>query len=194
MCYRSESGFASPSITLGGTKDGLPWPTQVGTKSDILDVHFSDLNEEKRAQTGAFYAIFSFHSRGDREIFDRNSSRYSYPALFRARSSGYLQGGCHWEVRKTRQVGRRGGYFECTNFPDEILALIYKMVRMNDYRCIARQLIVILSRSQLGFARQSPVRLVSIPWSDHQNLVLLPTIFGRRKRTRRMQPSPLARK
>lgn len=26
------------------------------------------------------------------------------------------------------ECGRRGGYFECTNFPDEILALIYKMV------------------------------------------------------------------
>ena len=156
---------------------------QVSIKLDILDIHFSDLNEEKRAQTGAFYAIFSFHSRGDREIFDRNSSRYSYPALFRAQSSGYSQGGCHWEVRKTRQVGRRGGYFECTNFPDEILALIYKMVRMYDYRYIAQQLIVVvLSRSQLGFARQSPVRLVSIPWSDRQNLVLLPTISGRRKR------------
>jgi alanine transaminase len=25
------------------------------------------------------------------------------------------------------ECGRRGGYFECTNFPDEILALIYKM-------------------------------------------------------------------
>ncbi|KAF8656755.1 hypothetical protein AX16_002434 [Volvariella volvacea WC 439] len=26
------------------------------------------------------------------------------------------------------ECGRRGGYFECTNFPDEIIALIYKMV------------------------------------------------------------------
>ena len=26
------------------------------------------------------------------------------------------------------ECGRRGGYFECTNFPDEILAIIYKMV------------------------------------------------------------------
>lgn len=28
----------------------------------------------------------------------------------------------------TAECGRRGGYFECTNFPEEILALIYKMV------------------------------------------------------------------
>jgi len=28
----------------------------------------------------------------------------------------------------TGECGRRGGYFECTNFPEEIIALIYKMV------------------------------------------------------------------
>ncbi|KAI5885627.1 PLP-dependent transferase [Schizophyllum commune H4-8] len=28
----------------------------------------------------------------------------------------------------TGECGRRGGYFECVNFPDDILALIYKMV------------------------------------------------------------------
>ena len=32
----------------------------------------------------------------------------------------------------TGECGRRGGYFECTNFPDEILALIYKMVGMDE--------------------------------------------------------------
>ena len=34
----------------------------------------------------------------------------------------------------TGECGRRGGYFECTNFPDEIVALIYKMV---GGRCLA---------------------------------------------------------
>lgn len=29
----------------------------------------------------------------------------------------------------TGECGRRGGYFECTNFPEEIVALVYKMVR-----------------------------------------------------------------
>lgn len=32
----------------------------------------------------------------------------------------------------TGECGRRGGYFECTNFPDDILALIYKMVGMTE--------------------------------------------------------------
>lgn len=34
----------------------------------------------------------------------------------------------------TGECGRRGGYFECTNFPEEIVALIYKMVGELVYR------------------------------------------------------------
>lgn len=93
----------------------------------------------------------------------------------------------------TGECGRRGGYFECTNFPDEILALIYKMV-MDEYYCIVRYLIVITPRSQLDSVHHSPVRLVSTPWSDRQNRVLPHTISGRRKPTRRMQPLLLVHK
>ena len=94
----------------------------------------------------------------------------------------------------TGECGRRGGYFECTNFPDEIVALIYKMVEMDERYRIVYQLTVISIRSQLDFVRHSPVRSVSTPWSDHQNLVLLPTISGRKKPTLHMQPLPLVRK
>ena len=31
----------------------------------------------------------------------------------------------------TGECGRRGGYFELTNFPEEIIALVYKMVEMD---------------------------------------------------------------
>jgi alanine transaminase len=29
------------------------------------------------------------------------------------------------------ECGRRGGYFECTNFPEEVIALLYKMVSVS---------------------------------------------------------------
>ena len=94
----------------------------------------------------------------------------------------------------TGECGRRGGYFECTNFPEEIIALVYKMVETDrQYRTIL-WLTAHSFRSRLEFAHRSPVRSVSTSWSDHQNLVLLPTISGRRKRMRPMQPSPLVRK
>jgi len=40
----------------------------------------------------------------------------------------------------TGECGRRGGYFECTNFPDDIIALIYKMVSVGICPPIAGQI------------------------------------------------------
>jgi len=37
----------------------------------------------------------------------------------------------------TGECGRRGGYFECTNFPDDIIALVYKMVEIDKQYRIA---------------------------------------------------------
>ena len=94
----------------------------------------------------------------------------------------------------TGECGRRGGYFECTNFPEEIIALVYKMVEIDSQDHIASSLIVLSFRSRLEFAHRSVVKLVSTLWSGRQSLVLLPTTSGRRKQTPLTQPSPPVRK
>ena len=94
----------------------------------------------------------------------------------------------------TGECGRRGGYFECTNFPEEIIALVYKMVGTDGQYRVASWLTLPSLRFRLEFAHPSPVRLASTSWSGRQNPVPPPTISGRRKRTRLMQPSPLVRK
>lgn len=80
------------------------------------------------------------------------------------------------------ECGRRGGYFECTNVPEEIIALIYKMAsaftQVYQYVLIKRFI-----RFQSVYAHHCPVKSAWTPWSAHPNPVPLLTIYGRRKLT-----------
>ena len=53
----------------GGVENPFYDLRQVSNCLDLLDVHFSDLNEGNRVNAGSFYAVSTLHSRGEITFF-----------------------------------------------------------------------------------------------------------------------------
>lgn len=78
------------------------------------------------------------------------------------------------------ECGRRGGYFECTNIPEEIIALIYKMVTLS---CSDIYTWLTFCRSLSTFARRWAARSALTLWSARQSLGPPHTTSGKKKQT-----------
>lgn len=168
LAHAREKGVAPRGLIVDNLGDPVGTPLDESTQEGLVGLC------EEHNLVLMFNEVHQFDAHHPEKVH-----LSSFKKIVRKMNSPVALVSCNSLFEDALTEGRRGGgYFELTNFSDELVAVVCKVVRA-DTRCnIVQKLTFLPLRFQPNSVHQYLVKLMSTVWSAHQDPVLPHTISG----------------